>query len=112
MWHVVLMSDEPVEFNPEELRQKLNLETGQLPWSELQQYFARGVVVVVGPELDLIEVAASFAEDNSSRIQKWIDQGQLIRAHDDHARRWVEHEPDFWAVVVTPWVVVQEIYTH
>ncbi len=106
------MPNESIQPNAQELRQKLNLETGQLRWSELQRYFARGVVVIVGPELDLIEVAARFAEDDKPAIQKWLEQAQITRAHDEHAKRWAAHEPDFWAVVVTPWVLVQEIHTH
>lgn len=106
------MSDEPVELNAAELRQKLNLETGQLPWSELQRHFARGMVVVVGPKLDLIEVAAAFAEDNRQQIEQWLQQEQLARAHDEHAMKWIEQEPEFWSVVVAPWVIVQEIRPH
>lgn len=106
------MSDEPVEFNAEELRQKLSLETGKLSWVELQRFFARGVVVVAGPELDLIEVAASFAEDNKAQIEKWIQQDQLARASDEHALKWQARHTDFWSVVVAPWVIVQEISGH
>lgn len=103
------MTDEPVKLNPEELRQKLNLETGKLAWPELQRHFARGVVVVAEPKLDLIEVAACFAEDNKYQIEKWLEQGQLNRANDEHAIRWNEIQPDFWSVVVVPWVIVQEV---
>ena len=106
------MSDESVELNAAELRQKLNLETGQLSWSELQRHFARGVVVVVDQQLDLIEVAAAFAEDDKCRIEKWIQPGQPARAHDEHALIWAKQEPDFWSVVVAPWVIVQEITLH
>jgi hypothetical protein len=103
------MSDKPVELNPTELRQKLNLETGKLEWSELQRYFARGVVVVADQEMDLIDVAAAFAEDDKSRIEQWIQQAKLARANDNHALQWNDRQPLFWSVVVAPWVIVQEI---
>jgi len=51
----------------EELFQKLNGETAQLSWKELEPHFARGVVIRVAPELDLIEVAMSFIRDESTR---------------------------------------------
>jgi hypothetical protein len=103
------MSDEPVELNAEELRQKLNLETGKLSWEELQRFFARGVVVVAGPELDLIEVAVAFTEDKKQRIEQWIENDQLARANDEHALQWQARNTVFWGVVVAPWVIVQEI---
>lgn len=42
------------DLDPELLRAKLNLETSQIPWRELQRYFAAGMVVVVSDTLDQI----------------------------------------------------------
>jgi len=106
------MSDERIELNSEELRQKINLETGSIEWSELVRHFAKGMVVVIGSELDLIEVAERFAADDQSRVSKWIEQGKISRAMDDDARRWNEHNTVFWSVVVAPWVLVQEKVNH
>ena len=99
--------DDP-ELNAEQLRQKLNLETGQLGWQELQRHFARGVVVVVSKELDLIEVAVAFAEDDKTRFEVWIEAGQVWRATDEDAKQWHETDAGFWSAVVAPWVLVQE----
>ncbi|MGD8783637.1 MAG: DUF2288 domain-containing protein [Thioalkalispiraceae bacterium] len=105
------MNDERHNKPELDIKQKLNLDTGKLSWPDLQTFFARGVVIVVSPELDLIEIAAQLSDDNAQAIDRLIQSGQIIRAHDDHARAWVETEPTFWAVVVSPWVLVQEI-TH
>ena len=91
-----------------ELRAKLKLETGRVSWLELQRHFARGVVVIVAPGADLVEVAAGIAEDDRQAVQGWLETGQLVRAEDRHARRWAEDDTAFWAVVVAPWVLVQE----
>ena len=92
----------------EELRRKLNRETGRLSWAELQRHFARGVVVVVSPELDLVEVAAAAAGDDSGAVKRWSEGGLMARASEDDARRWQENDPELWAVAVAPWVLVQE----
>lgn len=102
-------SDQRIEFNAEELRQKVNLETGQLSWAELARYFARGHVVVVDPALDLVEVAVQICADNAVQIEAWRLAGQLHRALDDDARRWDAANSRFWSCVVAPWVLVQEI---
>jgi hypothetical protein len=91
------------------LRDKLNLETGQLAWRELQRHFARGAVIVVARELDLIDVAVAFAEDNQAQTKAWITHGQVVPATDADARRWQEHSSVFWSLVVAPWVLVQEL---
>ncbi len=96
------------QLSTDELRQKLNLDTGQLDWTELQRYFARGVVIAVGAELDLVEVALKFTQDDRSAIENWLTDGQIKRADDDNARHWNQAEIVFWAIVVAPWLLVQE----
>lgn len=97
---------------PLTLAQKLNLETGKLSWWELQTYFARGIVIVLSAQEDLVKTAVQLHEDNKTQIEGMIERGVLQRANDAHAIDWVEREPDFWAVVVTPWVLVQEVPTN
>ena len=103
------MTEEPTELDGKELRQKLNLETARLGWPELQRHFARGVVIVVSPSLDLREVAAKLAEDDTAGFGDWTGQGLVTRAADHDARRWQASNSSFWCVVVAPWVLVQEI---
>jgi len=96
----------------EELRQKINLETGKLGWPELQRYFASGMVIVIDPALDLVDVAMQISQDNASAISEWSESKLLWRAQDDDATRWQENSAEFWAVVIAPWVVVQEYVSH
>lgn len=97
--------------NKEDIRVRdiLNAQTGQLAWPELARHFARGVVVVVAPEEDLVAVAESIVGDNQAVINRLYEESKLHRAQDDDARYWDEENTRFWAVVVTPWVLVQEI---
>lgn len=93
----------------EELRPRLNAETGKLAWHELERHFACGVVVKVSMELDLIEVAASMVKDDKAAIERLIHADKLSRASAEDAKVWHERNPAFWAVVAAPWVLVQEI---
>jgi len=95
--------------DPQDLKEKLLLETGKIEWQELQKHFAHGVVVVIDAKLDLVQVATYFAEDDSARIEEWTKTGQIARAMDEDARRWNDNNSKFWAVVAAPWVLVQEI---
>jgi hypothetical protein len=91
------------------LRAKLNLETAQLQWSELERHFARGDVIKVAVGTDLIEVALNIAENNAATVQTWLAEGRIARAEMSDAEAWHARQPMFWAVVVAPWVLVQEI---
>lgn len=90
------------------LRAKLNLETARLTWSELERHFARGSVVKVAPEIDLLEAALQIAENNAVAVQQWLTEGRMTRADLPDAKDWHTRQPGFWAVVVAPWVLVQE----
>lgn len=89
-------------------RDLLNAQTGRLGWSELARHFARGVVVCVGPEQDLVAVAETLVANDAAAVGQLYESGQIHRALDDDARRWQQQDMQFWAVVVAPWVLVQE----
>ena len=93
----------------DETRALLNAQTGKLGWPELARHFARGVVIKVAPDMDLVGVATAIVEDRSDEVEDWQRAGKLAPASDEDARRWQTHDCAFWTVVVAPWVVVQEI---
>lgn len=93
----------------EELCALLNGQTGKLAWPELERHFARGVLIRVAPELDLVEVAAAVVEDNQEAVNQWMGSALLAHADEQHAKDWALRQPQFWAVVAAPWVLIQEI---
>lgn len=90
------------------LRARLNAETGRLRWPELERHFARGMVIRVDAALDLVEVAARFAEDDRGEVERWLTEGTVRRAETADANRWARDDAALWAVVTAPWVLVQE----
>ena len=89
------------------LRREYLGQTARIPWRELQTHYARGSVVLVAPELDLVEVAVQLGLDNTAQFQQWIDSGQVAAPDDDRARAWHQADQELWAVVAAPWVLVQ-----
>lgn len=95
------------EDRSEIFRAKVNLETAQIAWKELQRFFASGAAVVVSAELDLVEVAFHISEDNKAQVEQWLTAGQISKVSDDQAMAWYESGATVWAVVVSPYVLVQ-----
>lgn len=89
-------------------RDLLNAQTGRLGWPDLARHFARGVVVCVEQEQDLVAVAETLVVNDAAAVEQLYDSGQLHRAQDNDARRWQQQGTEFWAVVIAPWVLVQE----
>jgi hypothetical protein len=88
--------------------QDLHAQTARISWQELEKHFARGVVIRVAPELDLVEVATCLANDDKAATEQWLTARQLEHLDMSTARDWSHRDPELWAVVVAPWVVVQE----
>lgn len=90
------------------LRAKVIMETSRIEWKELQKFFAGGLAVAVSAKLDLIEVALQMHGDNKAQFEEWLSAGMVGKVTDEQAAAWLDSDADMWAVVVSPWVLVQE----
>ena len=90
------------------LSEKLNLETAEIAWKDLQTFFANGSVVYVSNKLDLITVAEQLAADNKVMFEEWMSSNLVSQVSDQQALQWYETDATLWAVVIKPWVLVQE----
>lgn len=90
------------------LKTRLNLETGRITWTELGFFFARGRILQVIADLDLIEVASALANDDADQVSIWLNAQQVQVLPDQVAKLWAADDKHLWAVVVAPWVVVQQ----
>ena len=84
-----------------------NQETARIPWRALQHPFARGVVLRVGPQMDLVAVASAFAADDAEAVRGWRQTGAVHAVTDDEARTWHDADTSLWATVVAPFVLIQ-----
>jgi hypothetical protein len=89
------------------LRAEFHSQTARIHWHDLQPHYARGAVVTVEEGMDLVEVAIQLRRDNKAQFEAWIAGGQVAGVSDDQARAWYDSNPELWAVVVAPWVLVQ-----
>lgn len=93
----------------EEVRIRIISETAKIPWKDLMRFFAQGVVIMVKPGLDLVDVACEVTADNQELVKSWMEAADLSRVSDDQAREWLAADALMWAVVVKPWVLVQPV---
>jgi len=90
------------------VKEKVNLETSKIPWQQLQRFFAAGLVILVSSELDLVEVAYQFSSDNKHQVEQWLTAKKIAPVSDQQAIDWLTMDAVVWAVVVKPWLLVQE----
>jgi hypothetical protein len=90
------------------LRDEFHQQTAHIPWHDLQTYYARGSVIHVGADLNLVDVAVQLGMDNTKQFEAWISGGQIAPVTEEQAQAWFDDNPSFWAVVAPPWVLVQQ----
>ncbi|MEN0107563.1 MAG: DUF2288 domain-containing protein [Pseudomonas sp.] len=83
-------------------------ETAAITWQELQPFFARGALLWVAPSMDLIDVAMAVVEDKGTQVGQWLADGSISKVEVALAEDLLARDPQLWAVVVAPWVLVQE----
>jgi len=101
-------ADQPDTEDEKVLRAKLNMETSRISWLELQRYYARGQVVGVSPQLNLMDVAIALYRDDKKQFEAWMQSGELGEVVPAQAQQWYDNGTEVWALVVAPWVLVQD----
>ena len=87
---------------------KINLETAQIPWKELERFFAGGRVISVEDHGDMIRVAQLMASDDVKAISGMLENREIGKVTDEQAQVWSDSDALLWAVVVSPWILVQQ----
>lgn len=100
--------NEKNENDPAVVRQKLNHDTAKIKWGALHEHQQQECVIAVSTDLDLIDVACEFTFDNHAQVKAWLEQAKITKVSDEQAQQWNIEERELWAVVVAPWVLVQE----
>jgi hypothetical protein len=94
--------------NASTLYAKLLGETAAISWEELQPFFARGALLWVDGAADLVGVALAVAEDDKAQVAALLAAGTLGKVEEERAQDLLARDPKLWAVVVAPWVLIQE----
>ena len=93
----------------DELKHKLLAETSKIAWKELQVFFAQGSAIHVASKLGLVDVAMQMSRDNAEQVKQWMDAGLIAPVSDEQAKLWYDNDILVWAVVVKPWILVQNL---
>jgi hypothetical protein len=93
----------------QELIARLNSETAKIAWHDLQTHYAAGNVLGIVAEADLIKVAIALNRDDAAQIQQWLADSSLFEISDQQATEWYESNQQLWALVLPPFVLVQQV---
>jgi hypothetical protein len=97
----------------DDLRAQLSGEIHRVDWTPLAPHAKRGGLVMVAPELDLLDVGVAVARDEGAQVQGWMDAHQLGRPTDAEVEAWrQEADERFTVLIVQPYVLAQRDFGH
>lgn len=88
---------------------KLAGEICDAGWMDLQRAWAKGELILVGPELDFLEVGIAVAQDDVANVQTWMQSDQLRPVKDEEARAFHDRRTQFRMLILPPHVFVQAL---
>lgn len=94
-----------------DLKDKFEKELELCDWSMLAPHYARGVLLLVKPEIELITVAIALAEDNAQVVKQWQTSEYLRPPSDEEVTSWNKMSGEKFAkfLIVQPFVLIQKI---
>lgn len=83
---------------------------GEAEWDWLMPHADRDALVLVSPDLDLVDVGAAIANDDTEPVQDWIDQRLLCKPTSQQLTRWNSTpQKRFKALILQPYVLIQDV---
>lgn len=90
------------------LKEKLEQDVANISWKDLQPHAKRDAIIIIKQELELAEVAAAIAEDNTASVQNWIGNLLIAKPSAQELTEWNQTpEKQFQALIVQPFVVIK-----
>ena len=87
-----------------ELYNQLKSQVGFAPWTLLKAHHARGALIWVSPDLNLVEVGEAVTTDNKEKVEIWMNDGSISPFPD----RLIGIKTDLKCLIAQPYVLVQE----
>lgn len=92
----------------DELKKKLSDELETAEWEILKPHHQRDAVIIVDPDLDLIDVAARVGSNDLKQVANWMKDGRVSKPSPEQIATWTESPTTpFLFVIVQPWVLIQ-----
>jgi hypothetical protein len=92
------------------LRQELTELLDQATWEWLLPHAERDAVIVVDPQLALVDVGMAIVADQSQAVQHWIAEALLAKPTLEQQVIWEKTENvQFAALIVQPYVLIQPL---
>jgi hypothetical protein len=93
----------------QDLRAELAELLDEAEWDWLVPHAQRDAILLIDPNLDLLDVGVAIASDNVTAVQHWIQEQQIAKPSPEQLANWNNNRTHrFQALIVQPYVLVQD----
>lgn len=93
-----------------DLRAELAEGLDEAEWNWLMPHAQRDSLILINPELDILDVAMAIANDDTAKVQRWISESLITKPSQVQISNWnQEQSKRFNALIIQPYVLVQEL---
>ncbi len=94
----------------QDLKAELQESIDEAEWNWLEPHSQRDSLIVVSPDLSLVDVGYAIANDETLRVQHWIEEALIQKPSAVQLEAWGQaQQKRFKALIVQPYVLVQEL---
>jgi hypothetical protein len=91
-------------------RTELALNIDEAQWQWLKPHLERGALITVAAALDLAEAGETVAADDTENVAAWVATGKIGKPTEVEIAAWdKEPEKKFLTLIISPYVLIQEI---
>lgn len=93
-----------------DLKQQFAQDLASIDWKDLQPHALRDGIIIVDPNLNIIDVGYAVANDDTMSIQHWISEQLIRKPTSDELGRW-NSKPgtQFNTLIVQPFVLISPV---
>jgi len=91
-----------------DLKSQLQEQLSEVDWKDLKPHAQRDVIIVVNPNLDIIEVGNAIALNDTNKVQNWISEQLIQKPTTEQLSLWNGNQnQQFQTIIVQPFVLIK-----
>lgn len=92
-----------------DIKEKLLQDVANISWQDLLPHARRDVLIVVDPQLNIIDVGEAIALDKKNLVNSWINQKLITKPSSEQLSSWNDNpQKEFATSILQPFVIIQE----
>ena len=88
-------------------RAELTAQVLMARWDVLEPHHQREALLVLKPDLDLVDAGLALALDRTDRVRAWLAVGRMGRPDHAAVEGFRQAQARFQVLIVQPWVLAQ-----